>query len=126
MLGWFKKSTKKLEPIDFASVSVDIHSHLLPGIDDGAKDLEDSILMIKELKSLGFNKIITTPHIMSDLYKNNPQIINSSLLTLKQKLEEEKIEIEINAAAEYYVDYDFEQKIGKERFMTLDLSLIHI
>lgn len=120
MLGWFKKSTKKLEPIDFTAVSVDIHSHLLPGIDDGAKDLEDSILMIKELKSLGFNKIITTPHIMSDLYKNNPQIINSSLLTLKQKLEEEKIEIEINAAAEYYVDYDFEQRIGKERFMTLD------
>ena len=76
--------------------------------------------MIKELKSLGFNKIITTPHIMSDLYKNNPQIINSSLLTLKQKLEEEKIEIDINAAAEYYVDYDFEQRIGKERFMTLD------
>ena len=120
MLGWFKKSTKKLEPIDFTAVSVDIHSHLLPGIDDGAKDLDDSILMIKELKSLGFNKIITTPHIMSDLYKNNPQIINSSLLTLKQKIEEEKIEIEINAAAEYYVDYDFEQKIGKERFMTLD------
>ena len=120
MLGWFKKSTKKLEPIDFTAVSVDIHSHLLPGIDDGAKDLEDSILMIKELKSLGFNKIITTPHIMSDLYKNNPQIINSSLLTLKQKLEEEKIEIDINAAAEYYVDYDFEQRIGKERFMTLD------
>ena len=76
--------------------------------------------MIKELKSLGFNKIITTPHIMSDLYKNNPQIINSSLLTLKQKLEEEKIDIDINAAAEYYVDYDFEQRIGKERFMTLD------
>ena len=104
MLAWFKKSTEKLEPIDFTAVSVDIHSHLLPGIDDGAKDLEDSVLMIKELKSLGFNKIITTPHIMSDLYKNNPQIINSSLLTLKQKLEEEKIEIEINAAAEYYVD----------------------
>ena len=57
MLGWFKKSTKKLEPIDFTAVSVDIHSHLLPGIDDGAKDLEDSVMMIKELKSLGFNKI---------------------------------------------------------------------
>ena len=79
MLGWFKKSAKNLEPIDFSDVRVDIHSHLIPGIDDGARDLDDSIAMIKELKNQGFSKIITTPHIMSDLYKNTPEIINSGL-----------------------------------------------
>ena len=120
MFKWFKKSSKNLHPINFSEVGVDIHSHLIPGIDDGAKSLEDSISMIKELKNLGFSKIITTPHIMSDLYKNSPEIINSGLSILKERLVKEKIEIEISAAAEYYVDYDFEQRIGKERFMTLD------
>ena len=58
MFKWFKKSSKNLHPINFSEVRVDIHSHLIPGIDDGAKSLEDSISMIKELKNLGFSKII--------------------------------------------------------------------
>ena len=62
MFGWFKKTPKNLDPINFSDIRVDIHSHLIPNIDDGAKDLEDSISMIKELKKLGFSKIITTPH----------------------------------------------------------------
>ena len=93
MFKWFKKSSKNLHPINFSEVGVDIHSHLIPGIDDGAKSLEDSISMIKELKNLGFSKIITTPHIMSDLYKNSPEIINSGLSILKERLAKEKSNI---------------------------------
>ena len=118
MFGWFKKTPKNLAPINFSKVRVDIHSHLIPNIDDGAKDLEDSISMIKELKKLGFSKIITTPHIMSDLYQNTPEIINSGLEKLKLALKKSDFDIEISAAAEYYVDYDFEQRIGKEKFLT--------
>ena len=126
MLGWFKKSAKNLDPIDFSDVRVDIHSHLIPGIDDGARDLDDSIAMIKELKNQGFSKIITTPHIMSDLYKNTPEIINSGLDDLKNRLIYEKIDVEVAVAAEYYVDYDFEQRIGKERFLTFGENYILI
>ena len=120
MFGWFKKTPKNLEPINFSDIRVDIHSHLIPNIDDGAKNLEDSISMIRELKKLGFSKIITTPHIMSDLYQNTPEIINSGLEKLKLALKKSNVDIEISAAAEYYVDYDFEQRIGKEKFLTLD------
>ena len=126
MLRWFKKSSPILEPIDFSVVGVDLHSHLIPGIDDGAKDLDDSVTIIKELIGQGFSKIITTPHIMSDLYKNTPETINSGLEILKRRLVNDNIEIDISAAAEYYVDYDFEQRIGNEKFMTFGENYILI
>jgi len=126
MLRWFKKSSPILEPIDFSVVGVDLHSHLIPGIDDGAKDLDDSVTIIKQLIGQGFSKIITTPHIMSDLYKNTPETINSGLEILKRRLENDNIEINISAAAEYYVDYDFEQRIGNENFLTFGEKYILI
>ncbi len=126
MLRWFKKSSPILEPIDFSVVGVDLHSHLIPGIDDGAKDLDDSVTIIKELIGQGFSKIITTPHIMSDLYKNTPETINYGLEILKRRLVNDNIEIDISAAAEYYVDYDFEQRIGNEKFMTFGENYILI
>ena len=126
MLGWFKKSSQILEPIDFSVIGVDLHSHLIPGIDDGAKDLVDSVTIIKELINQGFSKIITTPHIMSDLYKNTPETIHSGLEILKRRLANDNIEIDISAAAEYYVDYDFEQRIGNEKFLTFGEKYILI
>ena len=118
MFTWFFKKELELKALRFSEIGIDLHSHLIPGIDDGAKDLETSIFLVKRLKDLGFTKIITTPHIMSDLYKNTPDIINAGLSVLKSELINQKIDIDIQASAEYYVDYDFEQRIGDENFMT--------
>lgn len=85
-----------------------MHSHLIPGIDDGAKTMEDSIGMIEKLIGLGYEKIITTPHIFNDYYPNTPEIILSGLKDLKAALAERGMKIEIEAAAEYYVDGFFE------------------
>ena len=76
MFNWFKKKQAKLYPIDFSNIKVDIHSHLIPGIDDGAKSIEDSLALIKELVKYGFKKIITTPHVMSDYYDHIFYIIS--------------------------------------------------
>ena len=126
MFKWFFKKEPKLEAIRLSAIGTDIHSHLIPGIDDGAKDIETSISLIKEFKNLGFNKIITTPHIMSDLYRNTPDIINTGLKVLKAELVRQEIDIDIQAAAEYYVDYDFEQRIGEEDFLTFGEKYILI
>ena len=67
MFNWFKKKQAKLDPIDFSDIKVDIHSHLIPGIDDGAKSIEDSLALIKKLKKYGYKKIITAHHVISDL-----------------------------------------------------------
>jgi len=119
MLGWFlKNKNKDLDPLDFSALRTDIHSHLIPGVDDGSPDVETTILIIKELQNLGYKKIITSPHVMSDFYKNSSEIILKGLDDVRTELKNQNINIEIDAVAEYYIDYDFEQKIGKEKFLT--------
>ena len=119
MLNWFSKNKQNdCSPLDFSVLKTDIHSHLIPAIDDGAPDLETSILLIKKMQSLGYTKLITTPHVMSDCYKNTSEVILEGLANLRLELKRKKINITIEAAAEYYIDFDFEQKIGKESFLT--------
>jgi len=120
MLKWFSKNKieVELDPLDFSVLKTDIHSHFIPGIDDGSPDMETTISLIKEMQGLGFKKVITTPHVMSDFYKNSSDIILKGLTDIRSELKVQNINMEIEAAAEYYIDYDFEQKIGKEKFLT--------
>jgi len=120
MLKWFskKKIELELDPLDFSVLKTDLHSHFIPGIDDGSPDMETTISLIKEMQGLGFKKVITTPHVMSDFYKNSSDIILKGLTDIRSELKVQNINMEIEAAAEYYIDYDFEQKIGKEKFLT--------
>jgi len=98
---------------------VDIHSHLIPGVDDGAKDLEDSIELIKGLKDLGFKKIITTPHIYSDYYPNTSDRLLAGLDTLRRGLETANVDIEVSCAAEYFMDEIFEEHLDKNDILTV-------
>jgi tyrosine-protein phosphatase YwqE len=90
-----------------------MHSHLIPGIDDGSATIEDSINMIRRLIALGYEKIITTPHIMGEYYPNTPKIIRAGLFDLKNALSEASINIKVEAAAEYYVDDYFETLLNE-------------
>jgi len=123
MFSFFKKKkpTENTGSIAFNydQVMVDMHSHVLPGIDDGAQTVEESIVLIRKMMELGITKIIATPHIMMDLYRNTPETINAALTILKAKLVEEKMEIDISAAAEHYLDETFEQRIDERGFMTM-------
>ncbi|MFT4600622.1 MAG: protein-tyrosine phosphatase [Arenicella sp.] len=114
----FKKNSK-LDPIDLSVLNTDLHSHLIPGIDDGSKSMEESIAMLKKFSALGFKKVITTPHVMSDYYKNNPEIILGGLEKVRAAIEQEDgLEIEIEAAAEYYLDQHLEDLIEKKEVLT--------
>ena len=73
------KKTEKLEPFDISRLKVDIHSHLIPGIDDGAQDMDQSIAMLNKFQSMGFQKIVTTPHVMTDSFLNTNEIIYENL-----------------------------------------------
>ncbi|HEY5825061.1 MAG TPA: CpsB/CapC family capsule biosynthesis tyrosine phosphatase [Cyclobacteriaceae bacterium] len=85
-------------------LGTDMHSHLLAGLDDGVKSLEEAEVIIREFQNQGYTKLITTPHIMSDHYRNDPDIIKKKLAELQSHLAQKKIEIKIEAAAEYYLD----------------------
>ncbi len=92
-----RPTLKELIPEGF----VDIHSHILPGIDDGAKNIEESLVMINEMKKMGFSKIIATPHIYPGLYDNNKKIISE---VHKDIIEKNKKDINITFAAEYMLE----------------------
>lgn len=114
----FKKEPK-LPPISFSAFGVDIHSHLIPGIDDGAADMEASVIMIKKFKELGFKKIVTTPHTMCDYYKNTPEIILGGLEKVREELKSRNIDIEIEAASEYNLDDGLSELIEKKQVLTM-------
>lgn len=113
----FKKK-EPLVPFDFSALENDLHSHLIPGIDDGAKTMNDSEILAQGLVDLGYKKAITTPHIMSDFYKNNPEIIRSGYAQVHNTLNKNNIQLNIIPAAEYYIDFEFVNKIGKEELLT--------
>jgi protein-tyrosine phosphatase len=68
-----------------------VHSHFIPGIDDGAKTIEDSLQLISELKNLGYENIITTPHVMADFYRNTPEIILSGLEKVREAIKQSNL-----------------------------------
>lgn len=115
---FFTKSTRIDKKADLSLIGVDMHSHFIPGIDDGAQTLEDSVNLLRAMSEFGYRKVITTPHIMSDFYQNNPEIILSGLAKVKEAIQQEGIAIEVEAAAEYYLDFDLEAKIDKGGLLT--------
>ena len=105
MFKLFSKSKERSsEQTSFGIVATDMHSHLLPGIDDGSQNMETTVQLIKVMMEKGFTKFITTPHIMWEMYQNTPDIINQKLDLVRERLKVENIDVEINAAAEYFLD----------------------
>lgn len=104
-------------PHDF----IDFHTHLLPGIDDGSKNLDESVSLIKRMNGYGIRNFICTPHIMEGVWFNTPTIINKKLIELKSYLKSLEIsDISITAAAEYMVDGNFNNLLKSKELITLD------
>lgn len=114
MLKFFSRSKPKDTRFDFSLLKVDMHSHLLPGIDDGAEDIETSLELIKGMAELGYKKLITTPHIMWDIYKNTHEVILEKLALVKNAVRNAGIDVEIHAAAEYFLDEHVEELLQKK------------
>lgn len=120
-MSFLKNIFKKKEvylPIDFSVFKTDMHSHLIPGIDDGSPDMETTIALIKEFKAMGYSKIITTPHVMCDYYKNTPEIILGGLENVREELKKQAIDIELFAVAEYNLDDGLEKLIDTKQILT--------
>ncbi|MDX2360050.1 MAG: histidinol phosphatase [Crocinitomicaceae bacterium] len=118
-LGNLFSKKEVLPPIDLSIFKVDMHSHLIPGIDDGSATMDETIAMLAKFESFGYKKVITTPHIMSDYYRNTPEIILSGLKEVQKTAAELNLSIEIEAAAEYYFDETLMERLEKtEKLLT--------
>ena len=116
---FFKKKNIPLTEL-FPDGFIDIHSHLLPGIDDGAKNLENSIELIQKMSSYGIKNFITTPHVLGDVYPNSSQTIKEKLIEVQNELKRQNItDITVSAAAEYMMDEQFIELLKKDDILTL-------
>lgn len=104
---------------NFQPLTVDLHSHLLPGLDDGVKSFEESEELIRYFHKLGYRKLITTPHVMNDTYRNTASVIRQKCEELKLYIAAREIPMEISAGAEYYLDeYLMSMLESNERLLT--------
>ncbi|HKP32616.1 MAG TPA: CpsB/CapC family capsule biosynthesis tyrosine phosphatase [Chitinophagaceae bacterium] len=129
MISFFKRRFGK--DVDFSPLGTDMHSHLLPGIDDGSPDVATSDELIKGLQSLGYGKLITTPHVISDLYPNNTSTISAAYQKLKSETKIPQASFPVEYAAEYMLDENFDKHITdgsllciKEKYVLVEFSFI--
>ena len=118
MFSFFNRRPKEDVPEALALVA-DMHSHLLPGLDDGSDNIDESMDMIRTFIDRGFQRLYTTPHIIHDFYPNGPETIAPALELVRQAIAAEGLPVTIDAAAEYFLDEAFMDKItNKEPLMT--------
>jgi len=111
MFSWLFKNKKPS-----AYPRIDMHSHLLPGIDDGAPDTPTALALIRAMRNLGYEHFIATPHIMKELHPNTPETIQTALTQLQTALNatEDLQGLRIQAAAEYMLDEGFEALVAQK------------
>jgi tyrosine-protein phosphatase YwqE len=106
VFNWFNK--QKYTRLDLGT---DMHSHLLPNLDDGVRSFEQTEEIVRVFLDLGYTKLITTPHVMSDTYRNTTAGIQARLGELRTYLKSKNLDITIEAAAEYYLDEELVRKV---------------
>lgn len=122
---FFSKSKPYLKDL-ISSGTVDIHSHLLPGIDDGAKNIDETIFLISKMKEIGFTKIITTPHIITNIWDNNENSIIDKHIDTSVLIKDTIEKSNFNVAAEYMLDSYFFKRLNTEKLLTLKENYILI
>ena len=129
-----KKTQEEFLPISISEhIKADMHSHILPGIDDGARNIDNSIELVESLQELGFSRLLCTPHVMSDFYRNSTEIIKEKLDLLRNEIDKRNIKITINASAEYYFDEELRKRLanndilsfGKENYLLFEFSYLN-
>jgi tyrosine-protein phosphatase YwqE len=118
---------------DLSFLSVDMHSHLLPGLDDGLQTIDQSLNFIRQLKDIGYKKLICTPHIFFEMYPNSSETILPKLDLVRNAISKAGIDIIIEAAAEYMIDLEFENLMdsgehlltfGEKKYILVEMSYL--
>ena len=117
MFSIFKSKPKLSELIPEGFI--DIHSHILPGIDDGSENLAQSTDLLNRLNSMGFSKCIVTPHTLPEIWENTSEGITATFNSTKLQLEEPLNNMLYRAASEYMINESFLQRLQTEPLLTL-------
>lgn len=118
LFDWLKKDNNHTNGIDLSVLHTDIHSHLIPGIDDGSPDMDTSLALLKELEMLGYKKIITTPHVKTEYFQNDVTKLDDLCERLRRAARFEGIKLDIEVGAEHLLDEEVNQRIKNGQFKT--------
>ena len=118
MFSFFRKN---IYLVDLIEGITDFHNHILPGIDDGAKNVEESIQLINEFKNIGINKFVATPHVIGEYYPNNPNTISKAYKSIEEHLDSD---VKMNYAAEYMMDQYFIESIEKQEILPVTKNMV--
>jgi len=133
MRQFFSNLFSSTRMTDFSVLGTDMHSHLLPGLDDGVPTLDEALEVIESLGRLGYRRLVTTPHVMWERYQNTSQIIRDNVRPVQEAVKKAGIPVEIAAAAEYMLDDHFAEilqdndllTLDKERRILVEMSFLH-
>lgn len=120
MRQFFSKLFSSTAMTDFSVLGTDMHSHLLPGVDDGVPTMDEALEVIESLGRLGYRRLVTTPHVMWERYQNTTQIIRDKVRQVQEAAKKAGLKIEIAAAAEYMLDDHFAELLRENDLLTLD------
>ncbi len=115
-----KPLLRELMPPDYT----DIHSHLIPGIDDGSKTIDETVKLITGLREIGFGRFITTPHIMPHVWDNTRQSIQQAEASTREALKAAGHGMPFKAASEYLMDGNFSEALQREKLLVLKDNFI--
>lgn len=119
-----KKKKQLLE--DFSQVKVDFHSHLIPSVDDGVRTPGESLEILEFLQKIGFEKEITTPHVMSDFFRNDQKSIEDGYNKVLELHSKTQNGIAFEYAAEYYLDYEVLNLLKSDSLLTISENYLLI
>jgi protein-tyrosine phosphatase len=117
---------EKEDEVSLSGLKVDMHSHLLPGIDDGVEDLEQALQTIRALVDLGYETLITTPHVMGGVYNNDADLIIKKRDEVRAYAAQHGVNITLEASAEYFLDEVFMDLLKKDKNKLLPFGGNHI
>ena len=121
----FFKNKKTSITAHFPSDFVDIHSHILPAVDDGSKSNEESLALLKRMHSYGINNLILTPHIMESVWENSSFSLKNSFNKFNDYLKKVNFtEVHLQLAAEYMLDTNFNKLLKTEKLLTIKDSYL--
>ena len=122
MLSFFKSKPKLSELIP--NNYVDIHSHVLPGIDDGAQQISDTKFLLESMIGYGFSKVITTPHTMQNVWNNTATTITEALHLVQNQLPDIANQVALQGASEYFLDENLMHLAQQEQLLPLKDNFI--
>ncbi|MDW8228598.1 MAG: CpsB/CapC family capsule biosynthesis tyrosine phosphatase [Saprospiraceae bacterium] len=119
-MQWISRILSPSRPTDFSVLQTDLHSHLLPGIDDGVPDMNEALELIEALVEMGYRRLITTPHVSGERYPNTSAAIREAERATRDAIQKAGIPVEFRAAAEYMLDENFARLLKDNDLLPLD------